>query len=119
MEVVDTVKQLASLCDVYLITVVKDDEDEDKARAALQTFVNVGVNASKLLFCSTATGKSSMVRQLEPTMHIDTDKSILDGLQRYIARLVFVSQDGAGEVSQPHNMYTTSSLQTFFHSERD
>lgn len=44
----------------------------------------------RLLFCGTANGKASIVRQLTPDLHIDgTPQTLLD-LQRFVKRLVHV-----------------------------
>ena len=118
-DALEAVKLLVSATDLYLITVVSSDEEEERARAALQAAVQAGVNATKLLFCSTSTGKSSMIRQLEPAMHIDDDGTLLESIQRFVPRLLLISLDGATTISQPHNMQTSSSLRAFFTDNAD
>jgi len=55
---------------------VKDDMGEATCRGALEAGGLVGVGSGqippqRLLFCSSLEGKASIVRQLEPQLHID------------------------------------------------
>jgi hypothetical protein len=49
----------------------------------------------RLLFVSTLDGKASVVRQLEPCVHVDAHPATIEALQRFMPRLVLV--DGAEE----------------------
>lgn len=67
---------LAANASVYLITHVIDDIGEATVRGALENAGLVGPNPGQIkphrvLFCSTLEGKVSIVRQLEPDLHID------------------------------------------------
>lgn len=67
---------LAANASVYLITHVIDDVGEATVRGALENAGLVGsdsgqIKPHRVLFCSTLEGKVSIVRQLEPDLHID------------------------------------------------
>lgn len=69
-------RELANNAQVYLITHVVDDVGEATVRGALEDAGLIGPNPGqikphRILFCSTLEGKVSMVRQLEPELHID------------------------------------------------
>lgn len=66
--------------DVYLICQVADDIGEAAVRGALEHSRLLGpgsdqIRPQRLLFCETEVGKMSLVRQLEPKVHIDGQHS--------------------------------------------
>ncbi|DBA73366.1 TPA: hypothetical protein ACH3X1_011410 [Trebouxia sp. C0004] len=68
--------ELAKNANVFLITHVIDDVGESTVRGALEDVGLVGasegqIKPHRLVFCSTLEGKVSIVRQLEPELHID------------------------------------------------
>ncbi len=68
--------ELAKNANVFLITHVIDDVGEATVRGALEDAGLVGsaegqIKPHRLVFCSTLEGKVSIVRQLEPELHID------------------------------------------------
>lgn len=48
------------------------------------------IPSQRFLFCETLVGKMSLVRQIEPEVHIDGDSSTIEQLQRFIPRLIAV-----------------------------
>ena len=73
---VPILRELANNASVYLMTHVIDDVGEATVRGALEDAGLIGHNAGQIkphrvLFCSTLEGKVSIVRQLEPDLHID------------------------------------------------
>lgn len=69
-------RELAKNANVFLITHVVDDVGEATVRGALEDAGLVGpsggqIKPHRLIFCSTLEGKVSIVRQLEPELHID------------------------------------------------
>lgn len=73
---VPTLHELVRNANVFLITHVIDDVGEATVRGALEDVGLVGtsegqIKPHRLLFCSTLEGKVSIVRQLEPELHID------------------------------------------------
>jgi len=74
--VVPILPELAKHANVFLITHVIDDVGEATVRGALEDVGLVGpsegqIKSHRLVFCSTLEGKVSIVRQLEPELHID------------------------------------------------
>ena len=68
--------EMARCCGLYILAHVGDDVGEATVRGALEAGGLVGqgpgqVPDHRLLFCSTLEGKVSLVRQLEPGLHID------------------------------------------------
>ena len=69
-------RELVKHANVFLITHVIDDVGEATVRGALEDVGLVGpsagqIKAHRLIFCSTLEGKVSIVRQLEPELHVD------------------------------------------------
>ena len=68
--------ELIKNANVFLVTHVIDDVGEATVRGALEDVGLVGtsegqIKPHRLVFCSTLEGKVSIVRQLEPELHID------------------------------------------------
>jgi len=68
--------ELAKNANVFLITHVIDDVGEATVRGALEDVGLVGfsegqIKPHRLVFCSALEGKVSIVRQLEPELHVD------------------------------------------------
>ncbi|KAJ6866225.1 hypothetical protein NC652_037699 [Populus alba x Populus x berolinensis] len=92
--VLEVLLEITKFCDVYLMERVLDDESEQKALAALENagvFTSGGLVKDKVLFCSTETGRSSFVRQLEPDWHIDTNPEVIFQLARFIKYQLHIS----------------------------
>lgn len=70
------VAAVAAQAELYLLAHVESDVGEATVRGALEHAGLLGgrgtaLPAQRLLFCGTLDGKASMVRQLEPQLHID------------------------------------------------
>jgi hypothetical protein len=75
-EAAAVVREMARLVNVFVVAHVVDDVGETTVRGALEFGGLVGsgpgqIPAHRVLFCSTLEGKVSLVRQLEPELHID------------------------------------------------
>eukprot|EP00184_Porphyridium_aerugineum_P005594 CAMPEP_0184695086 /NCGR_PEP_ID=MMETSP0313-20130426/2831_1 /TAXON_ID=2792 /ORGANISM="Porphyridium aerugineum, Strain SAG 1380-2" /LENGTH=362 /DNA_ID=CAMNT_0027153479 /DNA_START=50 /DNA_END=1138 /DNA_ORIENTATION=- len=75
--------------DLYLIIRVDDDTTEQEVLQSLQEIdlfkPSVGnMKKCKVLFCSTLLGRVSIVRQLEPQLHLDSNPEVVNGLYRFI-----------------------------------
>ena len=73
---VPIMRELVQNANVFLVTHVIDDVGEATVRGALEDVGLVGtsegqIKPHRLVFCSTLEGKVSIVRQLEPELHID------------------------------------------------
>lgn len=84
-------RQMAG-CDLYIIARVTSDEMETSVRKALRNAgaFEAGVDERKVLFCETQQGRVSMVRQIEPHLHIDNSTAVASALQRYIKFIALV-----------------------------
>ncbi|KAJ6289855.1 hypothetical protein OIU78_025722 [Salix suchowensis] len=92
--VLEVLLEITKFCDLYLMERVLDDESEQKVLTALENagvFTSGGLVKDKVLFCSSETGRSSFVRQLEPDWHIDTNPEIIFQLARFIKYQLHIS----------------------------
>ncbi|WOK98401.1 peroxisome biogenesis protein 22 [Canna indica] len=81
--VLEILEEISKHCDLYLMETVLDDESEERVLSALENagvFQTGGLIKDKVLFCSTDTGRTSFVRQLESDWHIDTNLEIISQL---------------------------------------
>eukprot|EP00931_Biecheleriopsis_adriatica_P060429 TRINITY_DN36297_c0_g1_i1.p1 TRINITY_DN36297_c0_g1~~TRINITY_DN36297_c0_g1_i1.p1 ORF type:complete len:191 (+),score=40.01 TRINITY_DN36297_c0_g1_i1:26-574(+) len=84
--------QLCSSCEVFAIAQVQDEQAEAEATKALESMgaFDAGLKRHRLMFCSTAAGRGSMVRQLQPDIHLEaaaTVREALDGKVREVRLL--------------------------------
>lgn len=113
--VVDVLLEIAKGCDLYLIARVLDDDSEEKVISALDAvgvFTVGGMNRNKVLFCSSETGRSSFVRQLEPDWHIDTDAEKISQLSRFIRYQLHICPGGSQNIAS--NVFTSVTLEHYF-----
>ncbi|KAI5558248.1 hypothetical protein POPTR_017G038800v4 [Populus trichocarpa] len=115
--VLEVLLEITKFCDVYLMERVLDDESEQKVLAALENagvFTSGGLVKDKVLFCSTETGRSSFVRQLEPDWHIDTNPEVIFQLARFIKYQLQISPIRPERTAA--NVLSSPSLEQFFGS---
>lgn len=99
---------------------VQDDVGQAVVTGALEAAGLVGsqpgqLKPHRLLFCSTLDGKVSIVRQLEPDLHIDGSAKTIEDLKRFMPQLLHVVQTGSVAAAQGSpNVASSSSLQAFF-----
>lgn len=85
--------------DVYLICHVQDDVGEAVVLGALEHHGLIGeaehqVPVHRVIFCSSQLSTVSVVRQLEPHVHLDGDKGVVEELSRFLnARRLSCMQD--------------------------
>ncbi|KAH6834086.1 peroxin 22 [Perilla frutescens var. hirtella] len=113
--VLEVLLEITKFCDLYLMERVLDDESEKKVLVALEdagVFTSGGLVKDKVLFCSTETGRTSFVRQLEPDWHIDSNPEITTQLARFIKYQLHIS---TVKLERPaSNVFTAASLEQFF-----
>lgn len=102
---------------MYLIAHVADDIGQAVVTGALEAADLLGSSPQhlppqRLLFCSTQTGKQSMVRQIEPELHIDADPTTLEDLRRFVPQLLWV--EGGGVEEGPECAEHVRSLAEYF-----
>jgi len=95
----EIIKELASGMHVYILAHVKSDVGEAVIRAALEmaNILGQGIRQlppHRLIFCEKLKGKVSLVRQIEPQLHIDGSSETLEELQRFIPHLYHVVRKG-------------------------
>lgn len=112
--------------DIYLLAQVASDIGETVVRGALEHGGILGTTSPnqipphKLLCCDTLDGKISLVRQLEPGLHVDGHPATIHALQRFVGRLALIHdkshQDGSDDkqkgrgVVAAHNIRVARSL---------
>ncbi|XP_075498184.1 peroxisome biogenesis protein 22-like [Primulina tabacum] len=113
--ILEVLLEVTKFCDLYLMERVLDDQSEKNVLVALEeagVFTSGGLVKDKVLFCSTETGRSSFVRQLEPDWHIDSNPEIVNQLSRFIKYLLHISSVKLER--PPSNVVTAASLERYF-----
>ncbi|CAI9090312.1 OLC1v1025062C2 [Oldenlandia corymbosa var. corymbosa] len=113
--VLEVLLEITKFCDLYLMERVLDDESEKRVLLALEeagVFTSGGLVKDKVLFCSTETGRTSFVRQLEPDWHIDTNPEIVTQLARFIKYQLQISPTKPERSAS--NVFSSTSLEQFF-----
>lgn len=117
---VEVLREIASCSDAYVITQVQDDVGQVAMLAALEAKGLVGSGPGQILphhvlFCSTLDGKISVVRQIEPDLHIDGAAKTIEDLKRFMPQLLHITQPGAGAAGGgATNVRSSSSLAAYF-----
>ncbi|KAK9824912.1 hypothetical protein WJX74_005715 [Apatococcus lobatus] len=93
----EIVGAMAQVANVFILAQVEDEIGEATVRCALEEAELLGlkqgqVKPHRLLFCSTLEGKVSMVRQLEPGLHVDAAAATIESLQRFMPQLLYIQQ---------------------------
>jgi hypothetical protein len=116
----ELVHEMAKVVDLYLITRIVDDIGQAAVLGALEASGVVGdglgaVKPHRVLFCSSPEGVVSMVRQIEPDLHVDSSSATISDLKRFMPRLLHIAPDGSGAVQA--NVESAKSLHLFFELE--
>ncbi|GAM21489.1 hypothetical protein SAMD00019534_046640 [Acytostelium subglobosum LB1] len=108
----DTLLRLAAAADLYLITQVDEDKEEEQVASLLKStgVFEAGLNPHKLIFCSTAQGRGHISRHLEAYLHIDDDKTVLSSLKPYVQHLLHVFDINADTSTTTTTTTTTTTL---------
>mmetsp|Transcript_8294 Transcript_8294/g.19896 ORF Transcript_8294/g.19896 Transcript_8294/m.19896 type:complete len:256 (+) Transcript_8294:265-1032(+) len=116
----EVLTELSQRAQVYLLAEVEDDVGEATVRGAMEAAGLLGtgpgrVPPQRMLFCGTHEGKVSVVRQLEPDLHMDNSGSTVESLKRFIPRLLHVGPgpeaSGRGAAA---NVEVATSLREYF-----
>mmetsp|Transcript_30170 Transcript_30170/g.85197 ORF Transcript_30170/g.85197 Transcript_30170/m.85197 type:complete len:112 (-) Transcript_30170:5289-5624(-) len=105
--------------EVFLLAQVEDDIGEATVRASLEASGVIGKNPGQipshhLVFCGTSAGKVSIVRQLEPELHIDSSDKTVEDLKRFLPQLLQIPDLESKGIDAP-NVKTAESMLSFFH----
>ncbi|KAI8475153.1 MAG: hypothetical protein J3K34DRAFT_382804 [Monoraphidium minutum] len=115
-------REIARVADVFIIAHVPDDLGAATVAGALEAAGVVGpapgqVPPQRLLLCGTADGKVSLVRQLEPDLHIDASPRTVGDLSRFVPQLLLITRGGPGgppAAAAAGNVEAAASLAAFF-----
>ncbi|EFA85040.1 splicing factor [Heterostelium album PN500] len=110
----DTLLRLASTADLYLLTQITDDNEEEMVINLLKSYgiFEAGLNPHKVLFCSTTQGRAHIARHLESILHIDDDLTALTMLKPHVQFLTFIFDINAETTTTTTTTTTTSSNTT-------
>lgn len=120
-EAVEVLKEISRCADTYIITQVQDDIGQAVLIGSLEAAGLIGdqkgqIQPHHVLFCSTLDGKVSMVRQLEPDLHVDGTAKTIDDLKRFLPQLLHITQPGLAAAGHGSgNIAVSSSLKAFFY----
>ncbi|KAJ1613236.1 putative signal peptide-containing protein [Cryptosporidium canis] len=99
-KVKDSLHRLSSLTDFFLFVQVDTDQDEKIVLDYMNEngIFDAGLRRHRLLFCEKPESISSMARQLQANMHIDTDEENLQKLANRVPNVSIISlgDDGKG-----------------------
>lgn len=86
-------KRIAAMCDLYLVVHILNDESEIAVKEALRSagIYESGMDERKTLFCETLDGRISIVRQLDPHLHIDPNPEIVSSLRRFVKFVALIA----------------------------
>jgi hypothetical protein len=92
IEFLQKVKKRRNL-DLYLISEVSSDKEEEIIQKLLiKNGIFDEVSVHKCLFCSTLKGRESMIRQLEPTLLMEKDESVVSNSYLYVNYVIHISE---------------------------
>ncbi|KAJ1608250.1 putative signal peptide-containing protein [Cryptosporidium canis] len=96
----DSLQRLSSLTDFFLIVQVDTDQDEKIVLDYMNEngIFDAGLRRHRLLFCEKPESISSMARQLQANMHIDTNEENLQKLANRVPNVSIINlgDDGKG-----------------------
>ncbi|CAJ1355824.1 unnamed protein product, partial [Effrenium voratum] len=74
---------LCAGCEVYAFALAESDEAEKEKAQALAELgaFDAGLKRHRLMFSSSCSGRGSMVRQLQPQLHLETEPAVAEQLQ--------------------------------------
>eukprot|EP00775_Hariotina_reticulata_P003151 gene3151-3428_t len=119
-EAVEILKEVCTCADTYVICQVHDDVGQAVMTGSLEAAGLLGnqpgqLRQHHLLFCSTLDGKVSIVRQIEPDLHIDGSGKTIEDLKRFMPHLLHLPQPSSAAAGQgSSNVVSSSSLAAFF-----
>ncbi|KAF8822579.1 hypothetical protein IE077_003427 [Cardiosporidium cionae] len=96
--------RLCSLTELYVFTEVTSCEEEAIVLSILKGLnaFESGLKPHRLMFSSTSEGRVSMVRQLQPLLHIDCNYSVTKALSGKVQQVVLVKLERETSVLQLH-----------------
>ncbi|OQS01053.1 hypothetical protein THRCLA_05791 [Thraustotheca clavata] len=89
---------LYAIADVFLIFLVRDDDEKARVLAFLMAIPELkwdpiqhtGIQPHRVLFCTTVIGKIALVRQIEPLVLIEEHPEVAVKLRPFVTKVVFL-----------------------------
>lgn len=74
---------LCATSEVFAVALAETDAHEDEVHQVLESIgaFNAGLRKHRVMFSSTPEGRASMVRQLQPAVHLEATKSVAEALE--------------------------------------
>eukprot|EP01059_Diplonema_ambulator_P013097 TRINITY_DN2361_c1_g1_i1.p1 TRINITY_DN2361_c1_g1~~TRINITY_DN2361_c1_g1_i1.p1 ORF type:complete len:207 (+),score=45.98 TRINITY_DN2361_c1_g1_i1:43-663(+) len=106
----ETLKNLAGTCELYLYSLVSSDEEEDQVKRVLEKegVYAAGLKPHRVVFCSTLIGKQAIARQLLPSLLLESDKDVVSYMAEHVAHLGYVTTTPASITLKPNTMNAPS-----------
>ncbi|KAK1932821.1 hypothetical protein X943_000956 [Babesia divergens] len=82
--------EIAAKCNLYLFVQVDDENNIATILDGLEQCdaFKAGLKKHRVLFSSTSTGRASMVRQLQPTLHMESNQDVVNAIHDKVANLL-------------------------------
>eukprot|EP00930_Biecheleria_cincta_P040054 TRINITY_DN27478_c0_g1_i1.p1 TRINITY_DN27478_c0_g1~~TRINITY_DN27478_c0_g1_i1.p1 ORF type:complete len:200 (+),score=38.10 TRINITY_DN27478_c0_g1_i1:135-734(+) len=86
---------LCSSYEVFAIALAQEDATEGEVMQVLESMgaFDAGLRRHRVMFCSTSEGRSSMVRQLQPHVHLEAAASVAQALQGKVPDVRLIGSD--------------------------
>lgn len=95
---------LSERFDLFLIIIIKEKEEEDSIIDSLKMEIEDNiVYKHRILFCSSIDGLCSIVRSLDPFVHIEYENYVVVNLIRYINEFWFIKENFEKEKGEIEN----------------
>eukprot|EP00928_Gymnodinium_smaydae_P035629 TRINITY_DN25044_c0_g1_i1.p1 TRINITY_DN25044_c0_g1~~TRINITY_DN25044_c0_g1_i1.p1 ORF type:complete len:237 (+),score=40.39 TRINITY_DN25044_c0_g1_i1:79-711(+) len=87
--------ELCASCEVFAVALATEDARESAVTETLEALgaFDAGFRRHRLMFSSTVEGRASMVRHLQPSLHLEADDSVRASLEGKVPELRLVSSE--------------------------
>mmetsp|Transcript_41072 Transcript_41072/g.108502 ORF Transcript_41072/g.108502 Transcript_41072/m.108502 type:complete len:193 (-) Transcript_41072:65-643(-) len=91
-EAVGPFLELCAAAELFVVGLATTDAREEEVKTALESVgaFNAGLQRHRVMFSSTLEGRGSMVRQLQPALHLETEQSVASALTGKISEVRLV-----------------------------
>lgn len=99
---------LSKISVIFLVFQVKSSEEMDRIKLLLEKMqLTDYVPLHRVLFCCTNIGKSAIVRQILPVVHVEFDSSISEALAPHIRTVIQIGQNASGSSADGKTVWKT------------
>uniref|UniRef100_A0A7S2FF64 Uncharacterized protein n=1 Tax=Pycnococcus provasolii TaxID=41880 RepID=A0A7S2FF64_9CHLO len=98
--------------ELFLITHVDSDAAQESAQKSLKSsgISGTAIPPHRCLFCDTDVGRTALVRQLEPDVHVDAGLASVTELARFLPRVAHVVSTGSTSSTVGKNVTSCAGL---------